>query len=166
MESIEVFTDGSALKNGKADATGGLGVFFGDESPLNYSERLSPGGLKRRVTNNVAELLAIQRAMEIFEKNFDKGKKILHLFTDSEYAFNIFTKWIVGWKRAGWRKKDGKPVENQDIIQAIQGKREEGGVRVIFHHCRSHRSEPNDKTSREYYVWHGNNAADILATQV
>ena len=32
---------------------------------------------------------------------------------------NSVTKWMPGWKRKGWKKRDGKPVLNVDILQDI-----------------------------------------------
>ncbi|MCU1526979.1 MAG: ribonuclease, partial [Frondihabitans sp.] len=46
---------------------------------------------------------------------------------DSQYAIKACTEWMAGWKRKGWRKADGKPVMNVEIIkeldQALQGRR-------------------------------------------
>ncbi len=43
----------------------------------------------------------------------------LHILCDSQYVINTVTKWMPGWKKKGWRKGDGKPVLNLDLIQAI-----------------------------------------------
>ena len=29
------------------------------------------------------------------------------------------TKWIVGWKRKGWKTAGGDPVKNQDLVKAL-----------------------------------------------
>ena len=51
----------------------------------------------------------------------------LLILCDSQYVINSVTKWMPGWKRKGWRKGDGKPVMNldllQDIDEAIAGRR-------------------------------------------
>ncbi len=41
------------------------------------------------------------------------AKVILH--TDSNYVKDGLTKWIIGWKRNGWKTADKKPVKNQDL---------------------------------------------------
>ena len=38
---------------------------------------------------------------------------------DSTYVINSVTKWMPGWKRRGWRKGDGKPVLNVEIMKAL-----------------------------------------------
>lgn len=38
---------------------------------------------------------------------------------DSQYVINIFTEWLPGWKARGMRTSSRKPVENQDLIMAI-----------------------------------------------
>jgi ribonuclease HI len=53
----------------------------------------------------------------------------LKVYCDSTYVINTVTKWMAGWKRRGWRKGDGKPVMNVEIIKALdaamQGRRVE-----------------------------------------
>jgi ribonuclease HI len=46
---------------------------------------------------------------------------------DSQYVINSVTSWMPGWKRRGWRKADGKPVLNVELLkeldEAISGRR-------------------------------------------
>lgn len=50
----------------------------------------------------------------------------LRILCDSQYVINCVSKWTPGWKRKGWRKADGKPVLNvellKDIDDAISGR--------------------------------------------
>jgi len=41
------------------------------------------------------------------------------IVTDSRLMLDSMTKWIVGWKRKGWRTAAGEPVKNQDLVQAL-----------------------------------------------
>lgn len=41
------------------------------------------------------------------------------LYTDSEYLINCVTKWVKGWKKKGWKKSDGSPVLNQDLLEIL-----------------------------------------------
>lgn len=43
----------------------------------------------------------------------------LLVLCDSQYVINSITKWMPGWKRKGWRKSDGKPVQNLDLLQQL-----------------------------------------------
>jgi ribonuclease HI len=43
----------------------------------------------------------------------------LQLFTTSDYVFQGATRWINGWRKRNWQKKDGKPVANADLWQEI-----------------------------------------------
>jgi ribonuclease HI len=43
----------------------------------------------------------------------------LLILCDSQYVINAVTKWMPGWKRKGWRKADGKPVLNVDLLKDI-----------------------------------------------
>ncbi|MCB5290967.1 Ribonuclease HI [Arthrobacter sp. SO3] len=43
----------------------------------------------------------------------------LHILCDSQYVINSVTKWMPGWKRKGWRKSDGKPVMNVELLKEI-----------------------------------------------
>lgn len=74
-------------------------------------------------TNNQGELTAV---LELFRATAHLDDE-LHVLCDSQYVINTVTKWMAGWKRKGWRKADGKPVMNVELIQqldeAIAGRR-------------------------------------------
>jgi ribonuclease HI len=42
------------------------------------------------------------------------------IVTDSRLMLDSMTKWIVGWKRKGWKTAAGDPVKNQDLVQALE----------------------------------------------
>jgi len=66
-------------------------------------------------TNNMGELKAV---LELFRATAHVDDD-LHVLCDSQYVINTITKWMPGWKRKGWRKGDGKPVMNLDLIKEI-----------------------------------------------
>ncbi len=66
-------------------------------------------------TNNRGELTAL---LELLRATAHTGEDLL-VQTDSQYVINSVTKWMKGWKRRGWRKADGKPVLNDDLMKAI-----------------------------------------------
>ena len=159
---VHVFTDGSTKRNGRKDAVGGIGVFFSDDNVLNYSEGLTFDTFQQRVTNNLAELYAIQKALDILETHMDLNKTHVRLYTDSEYAYKICTVWAKSWEKNNWTKWDKKPIANLERIQDIY--RRIGTKQITFHHCLSHQAPPPREEKRKYFIWYGNAQADLLAT--
>ena len=66
-------------------------------------------------TNNMGELKAV---LELFRATAHIDDD-LHILCDSQYVINSVTKWMPGWKKKGWRKGDGKPVMNLDLLKEI-----------------------------------------------
>jgi ribonuclease HI len=75
-------------------------------------------------TNNQGELMAV---LDLFRSTAHVPDEELKILCDSQYVINCITKWMPGWKRKGWRKADGKPVLNVDLLkdidQAIVGRK-------------------------------------------
>ncbi|MCQ9165889.1 ribonuclease HI family protein [Arthrobacter sp. STN4] len=67
-------------------------------------------------TNNMGELMAV---LDLFKSTAHLPQEPLHILCDSQYVINCITKWMPGWKRKGWRKADGKPVLNVDLLKEI-----------------------------------------------
>ncbi|MDJ0339163.1 RNase H family protein [Cryobacterium sp. PH31-O1] len=102
--TITAAADGSALGN-----PGPAGwAWYVDDSCW------AAGGWKH-ATNNQGELKAV---LELFRATAHLDDDLLVL-CDSQYVINSVTKWMKGWKAKGWRKGDGKPVMNLDLLQEI-----------------------------------------------
>ena len=67
-------------------------------------------------TNNQGELMAV---LDLFRATAHMPGEDLRILCDSQYVINAVTKWMPGWKRKGWRKADGKPVLNVDLLKEI-----------------------------------------------
>ncbi len=67
-------------------------------------------------TNNMGELQAV---LELFRATAEYPEQELKILCDSQYAINCVSKWMPGWKKRGWKKADGKPVLNQDILKEL-----------------------------------------------
>ena len=67
-------------------------------------------------TNNMGELMAV---LDLFKSTAHLPEEPLHILCDSQYVINSVTKWMPGWKRKGWRKSDGKPVLNLELLKEI-----------------------------------------------
>lgn len=158
---ISVYTDGSCSCNGKKDAVGGIGIYFGPEDPRNYSATLSKfyndtfaGTVKN--TNNLAELCAIFQACKILEKDLESGKKVL-ILTDSNYSINCLTVWYRNWIKNDWLNASKNPVSNKIVIEKILNdyllKFKDS---IKFKHVKAH-------TNLKGAEAEGNAAADTLA---
>lgn len=103
--TITAAVDGSALHN-----PGPAGwCWYIDDSCW------AAGGWKEG-TNNRGELTALA---ELLRATAHIPDEPLFVLCDSQYVINSVTKWMPGWKRKGWKKRDGKPVLNVDILQDI-----------------------------------------------
>ncbi len=113
--------DGSSLRN-----PGPAGwAWFVD------GERWAAGGWPHG-TNNMGELMAVLDLLRQTEGVEDD----LLVLCDSQYVINSLTKWMPGWKRKGWRKADGKPVQNVELLQELDAAL--AGRRVTFEWVKGH----------------------------
>lgn len=111
MSAVIFYTDGSCLKNGSQENTGGFGVLGLDKDEkivVSYSKR------SENTTNNREELKAILYVL----KNYGNDpNNIPTVYSDSAYSVNTLTNWMYNWSYNNWIKSDGKTPENLDIIQ-------------------------------------------------
>ena len=134
---ITAAADGSALGN---PGPAGWAWYVDDD-------RWAAGGWKH-ATNNQGELRAV---LELFRATAHLDDELLVL-CDSQYVINCITKWMQGWKRKGWRKADGKPVLNVELLKELD--EELAGRRYRFEWVKGHVGHPM------------NEAADIRARTV
>ncbi len=66
-------------------------------------------------TNNMGELTAV---LDLLQQTAEVDDDLL-VYCDSTYTINSITKWMPSWKRKGWKKGDGKPVANVEIMKAL-----------------------------------------------
>src|SRR3954462_9445204 len=119
--TITASADGSALGN---PGPAGWAWYIDDE-------HWAAGGWKHG-TNNMGELKAV---LELFRATAGVDDDLLVL-CDSQYDINSVTKWMPGWKRKGWRKADGKPVLNVELLQELDAAL--AGRRYRFEWVRGH----------------------------
>ena len=96
-----------------------------------------------RGTNNQGELTAV---LELFRATAHLDDELL-VQCDSQYVINAVTKWMAGWKRKGWRKADGKPVLNLELLQALDAATQ--GRRYRFEWVRGHAGHPANEAADE-----------------
>ena len=153
-----IYTDGACKNNqNKKIRKAGCGVFYNNPDINNISVKLD--GDKQ--TNQVAELTACILAVEkLISLNLINEEIIIK--TDSMYTINCINTWFEGWKKRGWKKADGKPVDNLELIQKLHNYIKTYNIKMV--HVRAHKDEPpkNDPT---YDDWYGNMMADKLANE-
>ncbi|WP_347271918.1 ribonuclease H [Microbacterium sp. H1-D42] len=102
--TITAAADGSALGN---PGPNGWAWYIDDDR---WAAGGSPHG-----TNNQGELQAV---LELLRATAGTDEKLV-IECDSRYVIDSVTKWMPGWKRRGWRKSDGGPVLNRDLLEGI-----------------------------------------------
>lgn len=65
-------------------------------------------------TNNIMELSGALAGLLLCPE----GSRV-RVVSDSQYVIKAMGIWIKGWERRGWKKTDGEPVKNLDLIQAL-----------------------------------------------
>jgi len=132
--------------------------------PSMAQQEAATGQPGKAVTNNRAELVGVIMALDIVGLHGAQFAQPLTIVTDSELLYNAVTKWMPGWRRRNYRKKDGKPVANAMLVRQLDELLQKTKHHNIeWLHMRSHRQEPDDRNSAEWRAWHGNDVADQLA---
>ncbi len=140
--AIEAATDGACSGNPGPGGWGGL-IIFDDKSELEI------GGSEQNTTNNRMELTAAIKTLEKLKTY--KLKENFKLRTDSKYVIEGYTKWIINWKRNGWKTSSGKSVQNLDLWQKIDQLRINGLVmEYVKGHSGDKQNERVDKIATNY----------------
>ncbi|MEE2778209.1 MAG: ribonuclease HI [Acidobacteriota bacterium] len=71
-------------------------------------------GNARGVTTNQLEL---QATLEILEQL--PSERSLSVVGGSDYLRQGASQWLAGWKRSGWRTRDGNPVKNAELWRSL-----------------------------------------------
>ena len=104
MKLVEIFTDGACSGNPGPGGWGAILRCDGREKELSGGES--------HTTNNRMELSGVINALSAL-----KYPCKVRLTTDSKYVVDGITKgWAQGWKKRGWKKSDGKPALNPDLL--------------------------------------------------
>lgn len=119
MKEVTIYTDGACSGN---PGPGGWGAI------LEYKgKRRELSGGEAQTTNNRMELLAAISALEAL-----KEPCAVTLYTDSQYFSKAINDgWLVGWKKKGWRRKDG-PLKNPDLWQTLDALLAQHEVTVVW----------------------------------
>jgi ribonuclease HI len=103
---IDIYTDGACSGN---PGPGGWAAILRTGK---HEKELSGGD--PATTNNRMELTAVIEALKALKKASN-----VTIHTDSRYVIDGAAKWLLGWKKKGWKTADKKPVKNEDLWRAL-----------------------------------------------
>lgn len=130
MKSVQLFTDGSCLGNPGPGGYGALLVYNGSKKQLSQGYQ--------KTTNNRMELLAVIKGLEAL-----KQPCTLDITTDSNYVKDGITKWIINWKKNGWKTAAKQPVKNVDLWKALDEQVKNHTIK--WHWVKGHSGHPENE---------------------
>jgi ribonuclease HI len=139
-----IWTDGACSGNP------GPGGWAAIVVPPDGGEPVELSGGEPDTTNNRMEFTAALEGL----RSLPAGARVC-VVTDSRLMIDSMTAWLEGWKRKGWKTAGGKPVKNQDLVQALEAEIARRDVR--WHWVRGH------ETGAEHAHKALNDRADRLA---
>jgi ribonuclease HI len=104
---VEIFTDGACSGNPGPGGWGAILRAGGAEKELSGGDKAT--------TNNRMEMMAVIQGLAAL-----KVPSAVTLYTDSKYVMDGATKWIINWKKNGWKTADKKPVKNDDLWKLLE----------------------------------------------
>ncbi len=102
---VVIYTDGACNPNPGPGAWAVL-LRFGDREKEIV-------GSDSQTTNNRMELMAAIQGLRAF-----KRACCVDLYTDLEYLKHGITEWLPGWRKRGWKRKEGV-LKNADLWQEL-----------------------------------------------
>ena len=115
-----VFTDGSCSGN---PGPGGWGAVHAQDGQMVEQRH----GADPETTNNRMEFTAMIEGLSMLPPDSSET-----VYSDSQLVVNTLTKWAEGWKKRGWKRKDGE-VKNLDLVQrAYHLAQERPGVTISW----------------------------------
>lgn len=143
-----VYTDGACPDNGTPKARSSIGIHFSEKNSIKITD-VSEKLILINHSNNIAELMAIKKALELLISN--NINIPIHLYTDSSYCKSILNVWYEKWIKNNLLNNK----KNLDIIKKTYDlyKRINN---IQIHYIKAHTNN-NDEHS------YGNRMADKLA---
>ena len=145
---VVVYTDGACRNNGKASAAAGYGIYFGPSDPRNESTRLTG-----KATNNIAELTAVNRTLQLIENDLKQAKRCA-IYTDSTYAILCCGSYGQRCEKKKWPDD----VPNRALLMNTYSLAKQYTDCLVFVHVAAHTGNTDEHSL-------GNSHADRLATE-
>ena len=106
MKKVCIYTDGACSGNPGPGGWAAILRWGGFEKELSGGEA--------ETTNNRMELRAVIEALSALKEPCE-----VELWTDSQYIARAINEgWLAGWKRRGWRRKEGE-LKNPELWQRL-----------------------------------------------
>jgi ribonuclease HI len=172
FRKFDIFIDGSTSDQAKTVhkkhlRRAGIGIYH----PASGTRIGLPFGIPNP-TNNRAEYLAAITALNWVDKVTnhlslkEQAKIEVVLYTDSNLLLKSMTIWIKGWKRRGWKKSDGDPVKNKELLVQLDQLISNRFPKTKWVKVKAHRAKPPKSLGKHtYWLWKGNDEADRLAKE-
>lgn len=128
MKKVELYTDGACSGN---PGPGGWAFILRCNTTHKELER-SDG--EPESTNNRMELMAVIRGLQSLNEPCE-----VTLYADSTYVLQGMKSWMAGWKKRGWKRKDGSklvPVKNVELWQELDKAMQKHTIH--FEHVKGH----------------------------
>ena len=123
-KTITLYTDGACSGNPGLGGYGGILIY--GEHKLEYNAG------EANTTNNRMEVKAVIVGL----KRLKYPCKV-DVYSDSAYTVNAFNEgWIYAWKKNGWKKADGKEVQNVDLWEELYSLTQTH--EIVFHKVAGH----------------------------
>lgn len=141
---IQIYSDGACSPN-PGQAGTGIAVYQKNELTQLWYGLYDANG-----TNNSAELLGLLESFKLAQEYLQTNSTIhVEVLSDSRYSIDCITKWALGWQRKGWKKADGQPIKNPEIIKACFERYQQVKKQVTVTHVKGHANiEGNELADR------------------
>ena len=108
MKQVDLYTDGACSGNPGAGGYGAILIYKGIEKEISGAEPIT--------TNNKMEIYAVIPGLNCLNKE----PCSVTVYSDSAYTVNAFNEgWIYSWIKNGWKKADGKEVQNAELWKEL-----------------------------------------------
>ena len=139
---VQLFTDGACSGN---PGPGGWAYIL--RHPASGKTVEASGG-EAGSTNNRMELTAVISGLAALKK-----RSSVEVVTDSQYVAKGCLEWLPGWKRNGWKRREGKklkPLKNEEIWRQLDELLSKHQVRFTV--VRGHAGHPENERCDELAV--------------
>ena len=138
MKQVDLYTDGACSGNPGAGGYGAILIYKGIEKEISGAEPIT--------TNNKMEIYAVIAGLNCLNKE----PCSVTVYSDSAYTVNAFNEgWIYSWIKNGWKKADGKEVQNAELWKELYALTKKHTVKFV---------KVKGHADNEY-----NNRCDVLA---